>query len=165
MRAAVSLLASSRSGRTSRLGFDVAELLQVLVERDLARPVTPPPPALPVARLVDDDAVDPGAEGGLAAEAGERAEDPQEDLLRQVERFVPVAEQVQGQRVDHPLVDGDELGAGRLVARVAARDERGFVAVDLRPAIAPAFFTRPPEMGVCMKFSTVLESIRPHQRR
>ena len=68
------------------------------------RAVAPPPPALPVARLVDDDAVDPGAEGRLAAEAVDGAEDPQEDFLRQVERLVVVAQQVERELVDHALV-------------------------------------------------------------
>ena len=64
----------------------------------------------------------------------EGAEDAQEDFLREVERLVAVAEQVQRQRVDHPLVRGDQLGAGRFVAGGAALDERGFAAVDVRPA-------------------------------
>ena len=41
--------------------------------------------------LIDDDAVDPGAEGGLPAEARQRAEHPEKHFLRQVERFVPVS--------------------------------------------------------------------------
>jgi len=77
----------------------------MIIERDLARPMAPPPPSLPVPRLIDDDPVDPGSQGRLAAEPRERAEDPEEDLLRQVEGFVPVPEQVEGQRVDHPLMD------------------------------------------------------------
>ena len=66
--------------------------------------MAPPPPALPVPRLIDDDPVDPGSQGGLAAEAGERPEDAEEDLLRQVEGFVAVPEQVERQGEDHALV-------------------------------------------------------------
>ena len=95
--------------------------------------VTPPPPPLPVARLVDDDAVDPGAEGRLAAEAVDGAEDPQEDFLREVERFVVVAEEVQRQLVDHPLVLGHQLGAGILVARRAALNQGRFPPADVGP--------------------------------
>src|SRR5262245_47761513 len=76
------------------LGLDVPELLQMLVERDLARTVTTPPPALSSASLIDDDAVDPGAQGRLPAEAGQRAEDAQEYFLRQVQGFVGVAKKV-----------------------------------------------------------------------
>jgi len=61
------------------------------------------------------------------------AEDPEEDLLRQVQRFVAVAEQVHGKRDDHPLVLGNELRACRLLARSAALDERGFAAADVGP--------------------------------
>ena len=42
----------------------LAVIADVVVKRDLLRPVPPSPPSLPVAGLVDDDAVDPGAEGG-----------------------------------------------------------------------------------------------------
>src|ERR687891_596165 len=93
-----------------------------------------PPPPLPVARLVDDDAVDPGAEGGLAAEARQRPEDPEEHFLGKVERLVGVAEEVQGEVVDHALVGGHQVGAGAFVARGAALDQRSLTAVDFRPA-------------------------------
>jgi hypothetical protein len=112
----------------------LAELLQVLVERDLVGAMSPPPPALAVPRLVDDDAIDPGAEGRLAAEAREGAEDAQEDFLREVERLVAVAQQVQRQVVDHALMGGHQLGARGLVARRTALDERGLAAVDFGPA-------------------------------
>jgi hypothetical protein len=55
-----------RQRRAFRL--HVAELLQMLVERHLAAAVTAPPPALPVARLIDHDPVNPGAKGRLPAE-------------------------------------------------------------------------------------------------
>ena len=75
-----------------------------------------PPPALTVARLVDDDAVDPGAKLGLSAELREGPEDPHENILGQIERLVAVPQQVKRQLVDHPLVLGDEFGAGGLIA-------------------------------------------------
>ena len=40
----------------------------MLIQGDLAGSVAPSPPALAVSRLVDDDPVNPGAEGRLAAE-------------------------------------------------------------------------------------------------
>jgi hypothetical protein len=67
--------------------------------------MAPPPPSLPVPRLIDDDAVDPGSESRLPPKARQGAEDPEEDLLRQIEGFVPVPEQMEGQGVDHPLMD------------------------------------------------------------
>ena len=100
----------------------------VLIERHLIRAVTPPPEPVPVARLVDGDAVDPGAEARLAAESVNGAEDAEEDFLRQVQRFVAIAEQVHGQLDDHPLVLGHELGAGRFLAGGAALDERRLTA-------------------------------------
>ena len=63
------------------LASQIAVRLDVLIERDLIGLVTPPPPALAIARLIDDDPVDPGAEGRLAAERRERPEDPQEYFL------------------------------------------------------------------------------------
>jgi hypothetical protein len=112
--------------------------------------VTPPPPPLTVARLVDDDAIDPGPKARLPAETRERAEDAKEYLLREVQRLIAILQQVQCQRVNHALVDGHQVGARDLVTGGTALDERR-----LQP-IAPAFFTRPPEMGVCMKCNTVL---------
>ena len=109
----------------------------VLIERHLIGAVAPPPEAVPVARLVDGDAVDPGAEARLAAEPVDGAEDAQEDFLRQVERFVAIAEQVHRQLDDHALVLGDELGAGRFVAGGAALDERRLAAADVRPTGDP----------------------------
>ncbi len=88
----------------------------VLVERHLLRPVPPPPPALPVGRLIDDDAVDPGAQRRLPAETRQRPEHAQEHFLRQVERFLRIAEQVQRQLVDHALVVGDQPRARGLVS-------------------------------------------------
>ena len=73
--------------------------LNALAPRSVARligAVPPPPEAMAVARLVDGDPVDPGAEARLAAEPVNGAEDAQEDFLGQVERFVAVAEQVDG---------------------------------------------------------------------
>jgi hypothetical protein len=61
-------------------------------------------------------------------------EDAQEDFLREVERFVAVAQQMQGQLIDHPLVLFDQLRAGELVASRAALDERRFLARNIRPA-------------------------------
>ncbi len=112
---------------------EVAMIAQVLVERHLLAALAPSPPALAVARLIDDDAVDPGAEGGLAAKAVDGAEDPQEDLLRQVQRFVVIAQQVQRQLVDHALMLAHELRAGVFVACGTALNQAGFTPVDISP--------------------------------
>ena len=105
----------------------------VRVERHLIGAVTPPPETMAVARLVDGDAVNPGAQRRLPAEPGNGAKHAEEDFLRQVERFVAVAEQIDRQLDDHPLVLGDEFGKRRLVAGRATLDERRFAAADLRP--------------------------------
>jgi hypothetical protein len=60
--------------------------------------------------------------------------DPEEDLLRKVEGFVAVTEQMQGQAEDHPLVRGDQIGARGLISGRTALDECGFTAVYIRPA-------------------------------
>ena len=108
-------------------------IADVLVERDLLRVMATPPPALPVARLVDDDAEDPGAQRGMSAEGVDGAEDPQEHFLREVERFVVVPQQVERQLVDHPLVLVDQVGARIFVVRGAALNQQRLSAADLRP--------------------------------
>ena len=113
----------------------VAVLLDVLIERHLLAAVPPVPPALAVPGLVDDDAEDPGAEGGLAAEGLDGAEDAQEHLLRGFEGLVGVAEQVEREVIDHALVLRHEVGAGELVARRAALDQRGLAACGFSPTI------------------------------
>ena len=95
--------------------------------------MAPPPEAVPVARLVDGDPVDPGAKGGLAPETGNRPKYPQKDFLRQVEGFFAIAQQVDGQLNDHPLVLGDELGTGGLFAHCAPLHERRFADANFRP--------------------------------
>ena len=112
----------------------------VLIERHLVGLVPPPPPALAVARLVDGDPVDPGLERRLAAEIVDGAEDAEEDFLGEVEGLVAVAQQVQGELVNHPLVTGHELGAGRGVTRRAALDERRLAVSDLNPSECPGVF-------------------------
>ena len=105
----------------------------VRIERDLIAAMPAPPEAMAIARLVDRNAVDPGAQARLAAEPVNGAEDAQEDLLRQIERFVAVAQQVDGQLHDHPLVLGDQLGARALVAGCTALHERRLASAYVRP--------------------------------
>ena len=109
----------------------------VLIERHLIGAVAPAPEPVAVARLVDGNPVDPGAQARLAAEPVDGAEDAQEHFLRQVERLVAIAQQVHGQLDDHPLVLGHQLGAGRFVAGGAALDERRFAAADVGPTGNP----------------------------
>src|SRR5688572_1655260 len=91
----------------------VAGLAQIAMHRDvliqghLVGLVPPPPPTLAVARLIDDDAVDPRFERGLSAEVMDGAEDTEEDFLGEIQRFVAVAQQVEGELIDHPFVTGD----------------------------------------------------------
>ncbi len=94
----------------------------MLIERHLIGLVAAPPPTLAIAGLVDADPVDPGLERGLAAELVDGAEDAEKDFLGQVEGFVAVAQEVQGELVDHSFVAGYQLGAGRGLTRRAALD-------------------------------------------
>ena len=103
------------------------------VERHLRRLEAPTPPALPIASLIDDDAVDPGAEGGLPAEPIEHPEDGQEHVLRQVQGLLLVAKEMDGQLVHHALVALDQIGARRLVAGETPRDEGCLGVTDARP--------------------------------
>jgi hypothetical protein len=105
----------------------------VLIERNLIGAVTPTPEAVAVPCLIDGDAVDPGAKARLSAEAPDRPEDAQKDLLREVQGFFPVAKQVDCKLDDHPLMLGDELGAGRFLARCAPLHERRFADADFGP--------------------------------
>ena len=133
LRLASSFCASTRSGVGLAAREKLAVRRDVRIERDLVGPVAPAPEAVAVARLVDGNAIDPGPQARLAAEAMDGAEDAEEDFLREVERFVAVAEQVHRQLDDHPLVLGHQLGAGGLVAGGAPLHERRFATADVRP--------------------------------
>ena len=102
----------------------------VRVERHLIVAMPAPPEPVPVAGLVHGNAINPRAKRRLAAEAMDGAEHTQEDLLREVEGFVTVAEEVHGQLHDHALVLSHQFGAGRLVARCTPLHERGFANAD-----------------------------------
>ena len=114
----------------------------VLIERDLIRTMTPPPEAVPVARLVHGYAIDPGAKARLSAKAMNGPEDAEEDFLREIERFVAVAEEVHRELHDHALMLSHELGAGRLVARCTALHKRRLTAADIRPTRNPRLLHR-----------------------
>ena len=124
----------SRSGDEPLPGSArIAVIANVLVEGYLLRAMATPPPALPVARLVDHDAENPGAERRMAAEGVNGAEDPQEDLLREIQRFVVIPQQVERQLVDHALMLVDQVGARIFVVRGAALNQQRLSAADLRP--------------------------------
>ena len=93
----------------------------------------PSPPALTIPCLVHDDAVNPGPKRRMAAERVNRPEDAQEHFLRQIQGFVVVAQEVQGQLVDHPLVFRHQLGTRLLVPRGTALDQGGLTATYFRP--------------------------------
>jgi hypothetical protein len=102
----------------------------MIVERDQIRSPTPPPPPLPIADLIDDDAVNPGAQSRLAPEPGERPKDAQKNLLRHIERFVAVAKEMECEVEDSALVRSHEIGARRLIAGDTPLDERSLAAVN-----------------------------------
>lgn len=93
---------------------------------------------MPVPGLVHHNPVDPGLDCGLAAKTANRAEDAKEDLLGQVERLIAVAEEVQRQLHDHPLMLGNELGERDLIPSRAALDECRLSPSALRPAAHPS---------------------------
>ena len=105
----------------------------VLIERHLIGAVAAPPEAVPVARLIDRDPVDPGAKRRLAAKTGDGSENPQKHLLREVEGLLAIAQQVHRQLDDHALMLGDELGAGSLLARCTPLHQRRFADANFRP--------------------------------
>ena len=53
-----------------------------------------------------------------------------------------VAQQVERQLVDHPLVRFDELRTSLVVAGGTALDERCFLTADLRPSDSPRWLDR-----------------------
>ena len=59
----------------------------------------------------------------MAAEAMDRSEHAQEDLLRQIERFVAIAQKIDGQLHHHPLMLADQFGARALVTRCTSLHE------------------------------------------
>jgi hypothetical protein len=61
------------------------------------------------------------------------AEDTQEHFLREVERLVAIAEQVDRELDDHALVLADQIGKCGFVARRAPLDQCGLAAAQFRP--------------------------------
>ena len=68
------------------------------------------------------------------------AKDSEEDILRQIESLVAIAQEVHGQLNHHALMLCDELGAGRFILRDAPLNEGGFPNAQLRPACDPGLF-------------------------
>ncbi len=64
----------------------------------------------------------------------DRAENPEEDLLRQVQRLIAVAEQVHRELNHHALMVANELRAGHLIPGCTPLHKRGFAATDVGPA-------------------------------
>ena len=89
----------------------------MLLEGHLLAAMASPPPALPVRRLIDDDPIDPGAERRPAAELRKRSKDAKEHFLGEIQCLLRIAEQVQRELVDHPLVVGHQPGARFFVTR------------------------------------------------
>ena len=86
---------------------------------------------------VDGEAVEPGGEGGLSAEAADLAEEMEEGLLGHVFGFGDVAEHAEAEGVNAALVEGVELGEGFGVAGLGLLDGLGF-ASDRRVALEEA---------------------------
>src|SRR5207245_10650211 len=76
---------------------------------------------------VNADAVEPGAEGGVAAKAGEGAQDPEERLLHRIFRVLRVSQEAVAEREERPLVQRQELVQGGAVTGLASREQRPLV--------------------------------------
>jgi hypothetical protein len=74
---------------------------------------------------VDRQAVQPGGERALAAEAAQLAVQVQEGFLRHVFGFRNIAEHAQAERIYAPLVQGIEFGESVGIARFGALDRFG----------------------------------------
>ena len=112
----------------------------MLIEGYLVGAAAPAPEPLAVPCLIDDDPIDPGFKGRLAAEAADGAEDPQEDFLGQVQSLVAVAQEMKREGVDHPLVAGYELRAGHFFSGDAALYQRCLSAGEFRPSECACVF-------------------------
>ena len=114
----------------------------VLIQRDLVCAMPPPPEPVAVACLIDGDAIDPRSQARLATEAVDRAEDAEEHVLREVQGFVAIAQEVDSQLNHHPLVFANELSAGEFVADCATLHKRRLAAADIRPTDNSRVFHR-----------------------
>lgn len=65
------------------------------------------------------------------------SEDPEEHFLGQIQGFVPIAKQVDGELDDHALVFGDEVRAGGFVAGCTPLHERRLSPANPRPSDGP----------------------------
>lgn len=105
----------------------------MVVERHLVGSTPAAPEAVPVASLVDCDAIDPGTKRRLTSELADRAEHPDEDVLREIERLVAVAKQVHRELDDHALVLSDQIGKRQLISSGAPLNEFGLADTNFGP--------------------------------
>ena len=75
---------------------------------------------------VDGEAMEPGGEGRLTAEAADLAEEMEEGLLGHVFGLGDVAEHAEAEGVDAAFVEGVELGEGFGIAGLGLLDGLGF---------------------------------------
>src|SRR4051794_1569728 len=87
---------------------------------------------------VDRDAVQPGAEGGIATEPHDRTHHAHEHLLGRVRRFVRVGQHAPAQRIDICVGRTDQRVESACLTFLAGPDERR---VDVHPTVRPP--TRP----------------------
>jgi hypothetical protein len=102
----------------------------------------------------------------LAAEAMNRPEYAEEDFLGEIKRLLAIAEQVDRQLDDHPLVLADEIGAGGFVAGCTPLHQRRFTSANVRPADARELFQREVPKRACHgpgnSFYYILLRLRSH---
>ena len=85
--------------------------------------------AFDVQHVVDDDAIEPGAETAAIGEARELRDHLDQNLLRRILRIVGTIEHPPGNVVDPNLVARDELFERLSIAAASADDERFVVVV------------------------------------
>ena len=104
------------------------------IARETDRPLGLPAPRTVV---IDDHMprylINPRQQPTVVLEAAKPSLHPQEDLLREIQRFVVIPQQVERQLVDHALMLVDQVGARILVVRGAALNQQRLSAADLRP--------------------------------
>jgi hypothetical protein len=73
----------------------------------------------------------------VPAETANGPEHAEEHLLGEIKRFFAIAQEIHRQLDDHPLMLGDELGAGAFFAHCAPLHKRRLADADFRPTDCP----------------------------
>src|SRR6266852_4978036 len=89
--------------------------------------LVPEPPAPPIRRLVQSDAVDPGLQARFAVKMLHPAEDFQKYVLRRVRRIRRIVHDAVHETVDRLMKLADQPGVGLFRTRLQFSDDGGFL--------------------------------------